>query len=100
MLNLTSQWTSKSYDFTPAEPIAFPPELAKICSEVVQEVNWDEVFEGVDDKPEGYASWKEDYGTSTHLLLNATCCPGLVWVDGSGCEMMTHTLFPVHHMCE
>lgn len=58
------KWSTKSYDFTPAEPIPFPQPLAKMCSGIVQQIPWDEVYDGVQEAPDGYDQWARDYGMS------------------------------------
>jgi hypothetical protein len=66
-----TQWSTKSYDFTPETPIVFPPKLASLCTEIVREIPWKQVFassssfngdaDGSTETPE-WSSWTQDYG--------------------------------------
>ncbi|KAL0241944.1 alkylated DNA repair protein AlkB [Cryptococcus tetragattii IND107] len=65
------QWSTKSYDFTPETPIAFPAPLAELCSEAVASVPWENVFSSESDPDAatyGWQSWPRDYKPDTGIV--------------------------------
>jgi alkylated DNA repair protein alkB family protein 1 len=84
---IATQWSTKSYDFTPERPIPFPPILAELCTAVVRKIPWAGVFNTTDDPasspaspPESaarsetnestqpdFSTWTEDYGAISIL---------------------------------
>ncbi|ORY32229.1 hypothetical protein BCR39DRAFT_41711 [Naematelia encephala] len=63
------QWSTKSYDFTPDDPIVFPPELAHMCTKVVKSVPWDLVFDqSVEEKQPDWSTWSDDYVPDTGIV--------------------------------
>lgn len=85
---IARQWSTKSYDFTPERPIAFPPILAELCTAVVRLIPWAGVFNATDGPASSLASppssetnestqpdfstWTEDYG-AIPILLGFVC---------------------------